>query len=61
MGDAQLARRVVASINAIARRGRICRYNFWLNKLNQLGGNYLDAEMIKAFITSFEYRTRFGQ
>ena len=61
MGDAQLARRVVASINAIARRGRICGYNFWLNKLNQLGGNYLDAEMIKAFITSFEYRTRFGQ
>jgi hypothetical protein len=24
MGDAQLARRVVASINAIARRGRVC-------------------------------------
>jgi hypothetical protein len=35
-------------------------YNFWLNKLNQFGGNYLDAEMIKAFITSFEYRQRFG-
>ncbi len=35
-------------------------YNFWLNKLNQFGGNYLDAEMIKAFITSFEYRARFG-
>lgn len=36
-------------------------YNFWLGKLNQFGGNYLDAEMIKAFITSFEYRARFGQ
>jgi hypothetical protein len=36
-------------------------YHFWLSKLNQFGGNYLDAEMIKAFITSFEYRTRFGQ
>jgi hypothetical protein len=36
-------------------------HNFWLSKLNQFGGNYLDAEMIKAFITSFEYRTRFGQ
>jgi hypothetical protein len=36
-------------------------YNFWLNKLNQFGGNYIDAEMIKAFITSFEYRQRFGQ
>jgi hypothetical protein len=36
-------------------------YNFWLNKLNQFGGNYVDAEMIKAFITSFEYRERFAQ
>jgi len=36
-------------------------YNFWLSKLNQFGGNYVDAEMIKAFITSFEYRQRFGQ
>jgi Calx-beta domain-containing protein/uncharacterized protein DUF4214 len=35
-------------------------YNFWLNKLNQFGGNYLDAEMVKAFIISFEYRQRFG-
>ncbi len=36
-------------------------YNFWLNKLNQFGGNYLDAEMVKAFIISSEYRQRFGQ
>ena len=36
-------------------------YNFWLSKLNQFGGSYIDAEMIKAFITSFEYRGRFGQ
>jgi hypothetical protein len=36
-------------------------YNFWLNKLNQFNGNYIDAEMIKAFTTSFEYRQRFGQ
>jgi hypothetical protein len=36
-------------------------YNFWLNKLNQFDGNYIDAEMIKAFITSFEYRGRFAQ
>jgi len=35
-------------------------YNFWLNKLNQFGGNYVDAEMVKAFITSIEYRQRFG-
>lgn len=35
-------------------------YNFWLNKLNQFNGNYLDAEMVKAFTTSIEYRQRFG-
>ena len=35
-------------------------YNFWLSKLNQFGGNYIDAEMVKAFITSIEYRQRFG-
>ena len=35
-------------------------YNFWLNKLNQFGGNYITAEMVKAFITSGEYRQRFG-
>jgi uncharacterized repeat protein (TIGR01451 family) len=35
-------------------------YAFWLGKLNQYG-NYLDAEMVKAFITSPEYRSRFGQ
>jgi hypothetical protein len=36
-------------------------YNFWLGKLNQFGGNYVQAEMVKAFITSTEYRQRFGQ
>jgi hypothetical protein len=35
-------------------------YDFWLGKLNQFGGNYVDSEMIKAFITSLEYRQRFG-
>jgi len=35
-------------------------YNFWLNKLNQFNGDYIGAEMIKAFITSSEYRGRFG-
>ncbi len=35
-------------------------YNFWLNKLNQFNGNFVDAEMVKAFITSAEYRRRFG-
>jgi 6-phosphogluconolactonase len=36
-------------------------YDFWLNKLNQFHGNYLNAEMVKAFISSIEYRQRFGQ
>ena len=36
-------------------------YNFWLNKLNQFNGNYVNAEMVKAFINSGEYRQRFGQ
>jgi hypothetical protein len=36
-------------------------YNFWLNKLNQFNGDYVGAEMVKAFITSGEYRQRFAQ
>ena len=35
-------------------------YDFWLTKLNQFGGNYISAEMVRAFITSIEYRQRFG-
>jgi len=35
-------------------------YNFWLAKLDQFNGNFIDAEMVKAFITSIEYRQRFG-
>jgi Metallo-peptidase family M12/Calx-beta domain/Reprolysin family propeptide/Domain of unknown function (DUF4214) len=36
-------------------------FNFWLNKLNQFNGNFEQAEMVKAFILSIEYRQRFGQ
>jgi hypothetical protein len=35
-------------------------YNFWLGKLNQFNGNFVDAEMVKAFIVASEYRQRFG-
>lgn len=35
-------------------------YNFWLGKLNQFDGNFIQAEMVKAFISSIEYRARFG-
>ena len=34
-------------------------YAFWLNKLNQFNGNFEQAEMVKAFIVSGEYRNRF--
>jgi len=35
-------------------------FNFWLNKLNSFNGNYIQAEMVKAFIESTEDRQRFG-
>ncbi len=35
-------------------------YDFWLQKLNQFNGDYQKSEMVRAFITSGEYRTRFG-
>jgi hypothetical protein len=35
-------------------------YAFWLGKLNQFG-NFVDAQMVLAFIASPEYRARFGQ
>jgi hypothetical protein len=34
-------------------------FAFWLNKLNQFNGNFEQAEMVKAFIVSGEYRDRF--
>jgi uncharacterized delta-60 repeat protein len=36
-------------------------YQFWLSKLNQFGGNFQNAEMVKAFISAEEFRHRFGQ
>jgi CubicO group peptidase (beta-lactamase class C family) len=35
-------------------------YEFWLNKLNQYNGDYLAAEMVKAFLNSAEYQARFN-
>jgi hypothetical protein len=34
-------------------------YDFWLSKLDQFGGNFHAAEMVKAFLSSAEYRRRF--
>ena len=35
-------------------------YDFWLTKLNNFNGDYVNAEMVKAFISSTEYRQRSG-
>jgi hypothetical protein len=35
-------------------------WQFWLNKLNEFNGSFIDAEMVKAFLVSSEYRQRFG-
>jgi hypothetical protein len=35
-------------------------FNFWLTKLNAFNGNFIQAEMVKAFIESSEDRQRFG-
>jgi phosphotransferase system IIB component len=35
-------------------------YDFWLHKLNDFGGNFVNAQMVKAFIVSGEYQNRFG-
>jgi hypothetical protein len=34
-------------------------FNFWLNKLNENSGDFHQAEMVKAFLRSGEYRDRF--
>ena len=36
-------------------------YEFWLNKLNAANGDYVAAEMVKAFLGSTEYNQRFAQ
>jgi hypothetical protein len=35
-------------------------YDFWLTKLNEFNGDFIRAEMVKAFLDSSEYRARFG-
>lgn len=35
-------------------------FHFWLGKLNQFNGNFINADMVQAFIVSSEYRGRFG-
>jgi hypothetical protein len=40
--------------------GNFDGHNFWLDKLNSFNGDFIQAEMVKAFISSTEYRRRFG-
>jgi hypothetical protein len=40
--------------------GNFAGFDFWLTKLNAFGGNFIDAQMVKAFLLSSEYRQRFG-
>jgi len=40
--------------------GNFAGYDFWVNKLNAAGGNFITSEMVKAFLVSMEYRQRFG-
>jgi hypothetical protein len=36
-------------------------WRFWLTKLESFNGDFIKAEMVKAFISADEYRHRFGQ
>jgi len=40
--------------------GNFAGHNFWLDKLNSFNGDFIQAEMVKAFINSTEYRRRFA-
>ena len=55
-----------ASINGYLRRNPDAApdstfegFSYWLSKLEQFDGNYVEAEMVKAFIDSIEYNKRF--
>jgi len=57
-GSSETLRELVAND---APDGNFDGYNFWLNKLDAFEVNFIDAEMVKAFIESAEYRQRFVQ
>ena len=53
-----LSREILSSRNVIRRYSY--SFNFWHTKLIQFNGNFTNAEMVKTFILSGEYRHRFG-
>ncbi|PYS66634.1 MAG: hypothetical protein DMF76_00010 [Acidobacteria bacterium] len=48
------------NLNDPPDNGSYSGYDFWLTKLNQFNGDFQKSEMVKAFISSTEYRQRFG-
>ncbi|MCM3901330.1 MAG: TIGR03118 family protein [Pyrinomonadaceae bacterium] len=44
----------------LRRDADLSGFNFWRNKLESFSGNFVNAEMVKAFISASEYRQRFG-
>ena len=40
--------------------GNFDAFNFWLAKLDGANGSFANAEMVKSFLVSGEYRNRFG-
>jgi uncharacterized protein (TIGR03118 family) len=44
----------------LRRDADLSGFNFWLRKLNEFNGDFGEADMVEAFITSGEYRQRFG-
>ena len=48
-------------IGYLRRNPDAAGFNFWLGKLNFYNGDPFQAEMVRSFILSPEYRSRFGQ
>jgi hypothetical protein len=44
----------------LRRNSDTAGFNFWLDKMNSFGGDFLKAEMVRSFLMSPEYRQRFG-
>jgi hypothetical protein len=52
------------SLNCTNPAAPACKYqtrpvSVWLDKLNHFNGNFEQAEMVRAFVISTEYRDRF--
>ena len=41
--------------------GDLRGYDFWLKKLDDFDGDFIKAEMVRAFLVSDEYRARFAR